>query len=112
MKIDVTAPILGLDGLPLPSENGTTATLRTLIHGALLNALPDDAKMLDGTKKAHLFTLALKANEDVIDLKAEDITLIKQRIGMAYPPLAVGRAYEILDPPAKDDEMAGDTLHN
>lgn len=108
MLVDTNAPILGLDGRPLEVA-GDVVTLRTIIQGALLATLPEDSKM-PGARKAELFRLALAANADSVDWKAEDVALIKDRIGQVSTPLAVGRAYELIDPPASG--LLGDNLHS
>ena len=97
MKIDMTAPILDISGEPLSSE-GNPVILRTIVQAALLATTAADAN-LDGAKKARMFTLAMEANKDAAEFKIEDIALIKERIGMVSTPLAVGRSYELLDPP-------------
>ena len=101
MNIDMTAPILGLDGSTLDDAQGGKITLRTVVQGALLAVTQQDQNM-DGSRKAKLFTLALAANADAVDWTVEDIALVKERIGLVSTPLAVGRAYELLDPPATD----------
>lgn len=103
MKIDMTAPILGLDGKVLDDGAGGQVLLRTVVQGALLATAQGDQGM-DGAKKARMFGLALSANSNSVDWPVEDIALVKDRIGRVSTPLAVGRAYELLDPPADDQD--------
>jgi hypothetical protein len=57
---------------------------------------------LGGAEKAKLFALALRImQEDAPDLEIEDRSVVKERIGRAFAPLIVGRAFEMIDPPAK-----------
>ena len=94
MKIDVNIAIKDLKGEP------TEAVVRDVIITSLLTMLKGD-EHLGGQEKSNLYRLAaLTAASDEPDYRVEDLTLIKERIGRAYPPLVVGRSYEILDPQA------------
>lgn len=94
MKIDMTSPILDISGVPVKD-----VTLRTIVQTALLTTTQADVS-LPGEKKARMFSLAIEANKDKPNFSVEDLQLIKERVGMVATPLAVGRAFEILDPPA------------
>lgn len=97
MKIDVTQSILGLDGKPVSED----ATLRKVCTESLLGVMKGDDAM-GGADKAKLFSLAMQIEqEDAPDLSIEDWGKIKDRIGRGFAPLIVGRAYELIDPPAK-----------
>ena len=56
-------------------------------------------------EKVKRFQLALRiANGGALDIALEDVVLLKNIIGKAYPPLVVGRAFELLDPsPVKNN---------
>lgn len=100
MKIDVTAPILDLNNAPLPAGDGQHVTLRAIIEAVLINPLEGDNK-LEGPAKLQLWDLALKVHhEDKPDLQAEEIALIKRRIGIGTSTTVVGRAFALLDPKA------------
>lgn len=106
MKVDFTAAIRDLDGEQI-NENGKPITLGTLSINALLATLPDaraQPEQMDGTEKVRLATLAqaIHLTPKIIDLEAEQIALLKERIGRAYQPLAVKQAWDLLDP--KDSE--------
>ena len=101
MKIDFSARIVNLDGEPV-EENGVVLTLGSLSINALLATLADlrgQTEQLPGTEKVRQATLAQKIHtEGSVDLSAEDITMLKDRIGRAYSPLAVMQAWQLLDP--------------
>lgn len=101
MKIDVTQPIVDLSGRPVPEgaeEGSPVLTLRSAIVTALLTPFKGDETM-EGPAKLKHFLLAQRVHgDDAPDLKAEDIALIKARIGKGYAALVVGRAFELLDP--------------
>lgn len=101
MQFDMTQPIRLLDGSPAMQKRGDVmepVTLRSVIQEALLITLAGDDK-LAGAAKAKHFQLALRVQaSDTVDLSVEDRAMLKDRIGRAFPPLTVGRAYEMLDP--------------
>lgn len=99
MKINFDSPILDLKGQSINDEVGNPATLGTLAVGALMAQFSSEGELPAAEKVSRFVLAAAIANGGVIDLKVEDITLIKKLIGKAFGPLAVGRAYEILDPP-------------
>jgi len=75
--------------------------LRTLCTQALWNPLKGD-ESASVEQKTKCAMLAVKIHgEDVVDLSAEEISLVKERINRAYPhPGIVARAHELLDPKA------------
>lgn len=98
MRRDFNHPILNLVGQPLLSENGELACLATVAINALL-ATFEDERSLPGVEKAQRMQLALKitANPREVEVSAEQLAKIKELIGKAFPPLIVGRAYELLE---------------
>jgi hypothetical protein len=85
-------------------ENGlpkqVPATLSRVAATALIQAYADEAN-LDGETKVKRFALAMKVTgAKKLGLAAEEIAVLKERIGKAYGPLIVGRAYQLLDPAA------------
>jgi len=81
-------------------------TLREVITNSIL-APPDRSRQqhppdpMDGNEKARRYFLAIEIHKtkNQIELSVDDVKLIKDEIGRVYPPLIVGQAYEILDPP-------------
>lgn len=99
MKVDVTQIIRDLSGQPLAGKP-EDATLRKVCLEVLMNTLRGDESM-SGAGKAQLYALGMRIHsEDHPDLSAEDLSLVKDRIGRAYAPLVVGQAYALLDPQA------------
>jgi hypothetical protein len=98
VKVDVTAPILDINNIPLTAGDGQHVTLRSIIEAVLINPLEGDNK-LEGPAKLQLWDLALKVHrEDEPDFQAEEIALIKRRIGIGTSTTVVGRAFALLDP--------------
>jgi hypothetical protein len=93
-KINFSLPILDRKGEPVKAAD-MTITLEDVAANAVLTNNPKHS----GKQKAELFALALKCKGETT-LSAEDIVKIKEAIGENYPPLVVGRAWELLDPKA------------
>lgn len=71
---------------------------------ACVNALLADYQedKINGEEKLKRFVFAKKINQDeTIELKSEDVTLIKSLIAKAYNALIVGSVYEVLENPIK-----------
>ena len=103
-EVDFSRRITDLDGkdIPASADKGANPLDLARVAGlALLAQSPDDARMAQEAKLAR-FNLAIKVHSGGrVDLTSEEVTLLKGAISAAYPPLVVGRAVEILDPPAK-----------
>jgi len=71
-------------------------TLRSVCVGALMG-ITDSDKNMTGAEKNKRFLLALKLQDDTAELQAEDIVLLKERIGSMYSTLVTGRAWQLLE---------------
>jgi len=102
MKIDFQQTLMGLGDEPL-MEGDKPATLGTVSIAALLNAIPGpngQPEELSGEAKVRQAVLAqniFKATGP-LDVSVDDVHLLKQRIGRMFTPLAVMRAWNLLDP--------------
>lgn len=80
-------------------------TLREVMTNSLLappaQGQQNPRDQMDGAEKARRYYLAMEIHKTKkqIELTVDDVKLIKDEIGRVYPPLIVGQAYEILDPP-------------
>lgn len=106
-QVDFSRHILDLDGndIPATADKGAKPLDLASISGMALliepSADPRGSQPASSDKLAR-FNLALKIHAGgVVDVSSEEITLLKNAIGASYGPLVVGRAVEILDPPAK-----------
>lgn len=101
MKIDFGASILDLDGEPL-MEGENPITLAAVSVNALLATLTDaqgQPEQLSGEDKVKSATLAQAIHTvGTVDLEAEQVALLKGRIGRLYGPLLVMQAWNLLDP--------------
>jgi len=99
MKINFDSSIKNLDGEVIKNTSGgDDIILKDVAVNALL-APPVDNKPVQGKEKLKNYLLAQKVNAGgEIELKVEEISLIKEKIGVGYATLIVGSAYKILDP--------------
>lgn len=106
MKVNLNDTIKNLKGEPIKiRDTEENMTLKFLCMEALIGTYESE-KSLSGGKKAERWQFATRLQSTVgnIDLKSEEISLLKELIGMAYTPLAVGQAWQLLDPPASQEE--------
>ncbi len=98
LAIDFKAPITQLDGstIPTSADDKSPLTLGKICEDSLIATLPGDQPT--PTEKNQRFWIAMKIHDGKGDLTADEITIAKKVIGLAYGPLVVGRAYALLDP--------------
>lgn len=103
MKIDFDSAITDLNKkeikTPIDGKEGVL-TLKTISVNALLAELPLNQRENPetGREKLKKFKLAEKINDGgEVELTAEDISLIKEKIGKTYATLIVGKSYELLE---------------
>lgn len=94
MKRNLEAPILDLDGKPLPDE----ATLKSVLFLAVTTPQKDDDR-LDVKKKLELYSLAQKVHAGgEVDFTAEEIAALKDRVAKVFVHVVVvGRTFELLE---------------
>ena len=102
MKVDLNKPILDLLGDPvkisvIKGKSEEVWTIKRAVCDALMQQY--QAEITTGDQKLARYSLALKIHESngEIDLKAEQIVLMKEVANLAYAPLVYGRICEMLD---------------
>lgn len=100
MRIDVTRPLKNFNGQVLAERDAAGAerpiTLRDLCCTALTNTAPSE--VLQGTEKMRRFALAQRIyTDDVAELLADDIVLLKKIIDSLYSVVIVGAAWTALE---------------
>lgn len=102
MQIDFTKPIL--DESDEPIKEGPFMTLRTICTAALFAQIRGDEN-LSPEKKGEMGFLGLQIqHSDTLDLRAEQIATLKERVGKIAPNLVVYRAFSLLDPKTEPKE--------
>lgn len=120
MKVDFSTPLTALNGEPIraPAEDGSPGDVMTLglmAINVLLTTLIDErtgqAENVQPVEKVRYAKLAqdIYSAKGPIEIGVEDVALLKDRIGRAGAPLAVARAWAILDPaPSGESNTASD----
>lgn len=117
MKIDFNYKFKALDGTIIPErppemeevdgkqveKKSPPFTLRTACVNVLIMRQADGAtkeKELSGEEKLKRYQFATKIYKStgLLDLQAEEISLLKKLIGRVYPPITAGQAWMVLDP--------------
>ena len=95
MKIKLNETIKAADGkTDLQTQEGRM-TLKNVIIASLLTPVQED-KQEDKWNKYEIFKRVRDAKVE-IELKAEEIVLIKKVIGKFQPPLILGQCFELLE---------------
>lgn len=82
-------------------------TLKRICVNALLSEAKEEKNIIiTGEEKVKRYELAKKIQEaeTKVDLKTEEIVLIKKMIGLVYPPLIVGQCFQLLENNEKENE--------
>lgn len=98
MKIDFTQVLKDFDGKPIKGADEEDITLAFICVDALLATLPDEQKSpnADDFIRRYEFAKAIRKGEEM-DLKAEDIVLLKSRILKTRPVLIYGITSDMLE---------------
>jgi hypothetical protein len=98
MQVLLGRTFVDLEGKEINAEAGTSATLRGIVVNALLASFEDE-KQLSGEEKLRRWELAqsIQHATDPVEIKSEDITLIKKLVGKAYTTIIVGQAWQMLE---------------
>jgi hypothetical protein len=111
-KIDFTAVITDIDDAPLvecsdpatiPATDPACKAKKTVTLGLVaMRALITPEQGVSPEDNLMRGQLAISvAHSNGAELKAEEVALIKKRIGTVYGPLIVARTFPMLDPAAK-----------
>ena len=106
-SIDFTQVLIGMDNKEIPNTGSDPKKPLTIgdVTVQALETLLDEDRKSTGAEKFHMDEIARKVyqNKKAV-LTAEQISMIKDRIGKVYGPLIVGAAWRVLDPAEKGDK--------
>lgn len=97
MKVNLSTPILDHRGQPAVDENQNQITAKDVIVQALLMGGRAENKSEEEKYKQYVLLTSISEGSDEIDLKAENIVLIKTLVNEVYPALVYGRVRDIID---------------
>ena len=110
MMIDFKQKILGLKGeeiddiIEMQTNGGTkiVLTLAAAVSQSLCYSYPSEQN-ISGKEKFRRAKLALEILESSgpLELKSEDVTLVKELLAKLYSPTVVYRAWQMIDPAEK-----------
>ena len=96
MKLNVDVILKDLDGNEL-KDGEKSVTLKSVIVNALTMLGKNDESMT-GPDKFVLYTIAQVVHKGGdIELTAEEIVKIKERVGKFYTPIVVGNVFNLLE---------------
>jgi hypothetical protein len=95
MKIKIDQELLDVDGQSINAGPKPKLFLRDVCINATLAPIQDD----DEKKKWEKYEIFKKLRDakDEVELKAEEITIIKKVIGKLNAPLIMGQCFEMLE---------------
>jgi len=101
MKVLLNQTLADIEGKTIREggeEKGVEFTLKKIVINALLGNYQDEVN-LSGEEKLKRWEMALtiKTAESTLDLKSEDIALIKKLIAKLYAVTIVGQAWKMLE---------------
>jgi len=104
MRIKVNQPLRKIDGEKIYKEilkDGKVVETKDefLLKDACVNALlANDDKITEGVEKMKRYLLASKIQQaKELELKSEEIVMIKEAVGKNYGALIVGQVYQMLE---------------
>lgn len=102
MKFDLSKEVVNYKGEAIKNADGKVVILKESILSALLSI--DTRKEVPGEEKYNLYKLAAKCDVDeLVELKAEEVSKIKDLVGKVYSPVAVGAIWEMMEKPVTEE---------
>jgi hypothetical protein len=95
MKVKVNNPLKDVEGHPLQGEKGKTLTMRDVCINSLLTPVQGDDEKLKW-EKYEIFK-KLRDATDEVELKLEELNIVKKAVGKLQPPLLMGQVWEMLE---------------
>lgn len=101
MKVNFSQILNNINGKPLKhrDEEGNEGDLKLsdVCTNALMSLAEQD-KNENGVKKFKRYQLATKIHkQDEVEVTAEEVSLLKEKIGSLYGPAVIGPCYELLE---------------
>jgi hypothetical protein len=96
MKVNFSAPLVGLDGKALQEGNAPPLTLGKACEMALVAATPQ-SQSETGEEKYKAWKLAQRVASGEHDISPEDASYLKLKIGHFFTTAVVGPAYDLLN---------------
>lgn len=95
MKIKLTQTMKDVEGADIITPDKRQLTLGNICINSILTPVPDDDVKVKYEK--YEIYKKLKQADGEIEMKAEDIVLLKKVIGKFQPPLIMGQCFDIIE---------------
>jgi hypothetical protein len=96
MKVKINQQLKGADDKPLQSEKGQPITFKDIaVHSILSPIQGDDEKKK--YEKYEIYRKMRDAKGDEVELKTEELNILKQAIGKVQPPLVMGQCWDMIE---------------
>lgn len=101
MKINLNVGLLNNDDKPMLEGEGAEkrqSTAKLAVITALTSALPGDENLKDDAKhKLYKLSKRVKKGGEDVELSAEELTTIKQRVAIGFSPLISGQVWDVIE---------------
>lgn len=105
MKIrDLDRSMLNTEG----KEFEDKATFRKILITACLATDPEDKTNADTKYKVGMLAFKLQKAQKSVEVTAEEVTMLKERIGKYFGPLVVVRVYDLLEQKKPAEEQVNE----
>jgi len=95
MKVKVNNQLNDVEGKPLQGDKSKTLTMRDVCINSLLTPVQGDDEKIKW-EKYEIFK-KLRDSADEVELKLEELSLLKKAVGKLQPPLLMGQIWEMLE---------------
>lgn len=97
MKVNLSTPILDHKGQPAVDEQEKQISAKDVIVQAILMGGRAENKSEEEKYKQYVLLTSISESSGEVDLKAEDIVMIKKLVNEVYPALVYGRVRDLID---------------
>jgi len=95
MKVKINEQLKDVEGKPLKGEKERPLTMRDVCINSLLTPVQGDDEKVKW-EKYEIFK-SMRDSKEEVDLKIEQITILKKSVGKVQPPLLMGQIWDMLE---------------
>lgn len=95
MKVKVNNQLKDVEGKPLQGDKGKSLTMRDVCINSLLTPVQGDDEKVKW-EKYEIFK-KLRDAEDEVELKLEELNIVKKAVGKIQSQLLMGQVWEMLE---------------
>ena len=98
MKLNLEYNLHDIYGVEMKDDKGASLPLKRYVIDALLTPYQDEQN-LPGEDKIKRYELAKAVSQPgEVEMKVEDVALVKKLTGKLFTPLVIGQIWPLLDP--------------